>query len=69
MTGAESNRRPDMCVVLQWPLCLSLLEDRKVDILPIVTHRFGFSESEVAKGFDTALRSVETKAVKIIFNL
>ena len=27
--------------------------------------RFGFSEQEVAKGFDTALRSAETKAIKV----
>lgn len=56
-------------VVLQWPLCMSLLEDRKIDIVPIISHRFGFDEAEVAKGFDTALRSTETKAVKVIFNL
>ncbi|KAL3131368.1 hypothetical protein ABBQ38_007683 [Trebouxia sp. C0009 RCD-2024] len=52
-----------------WPLCISLLEDRKIDIVPMVSHRFGFDEAEVAKGFDTALRSTETKAVKVMFSL
>ena len=55
--------------VVQWPLCLSLLEDKEVDILPMVSHRFGFSGDEVAKGFDTALRAAETKSVKVVFQL
>ena len=58
----------DWCV-MQYPLCLSLLANKKVDVLPLITHRLGFSEEEVAKGFDTALRSVETKAIKVMFNL
>lgn len=54
---------------LQYPLCLSLLASKKIDVLPLVTHRLGFSEEEVARGFDTALRSAETKAIKVMFNL
>lgn len=54
---------------LQYPLCLSLLANKKIDVLPLVTHRLGFSEEEVVKGFDTALRSAETKAIKVMFNL
>lgn len=52
-----------------YPLCLSLLANKKIDVLPLVTHRLGFSEEEVVKGFDTALRSAETKAIKVMFNL
>lgn len=52
-----------------YPLCLSLLGQKKIDVTPLITHRFGFSEQEVAKGFDTALRSAETKAIKVMFNL
>jgi L-iditol 2-dehydrogenase len=52
-----------------YPLCLSLLEAKKINIEPLVTHRFGFSAEDVAKGFDTALRSAETKAIKVMFNL
>lgn len=59
----------DDTVCLQYPLCLSLLASKKVDVLPLVTHRLGFSEEEVVKGFDTALRSAETKAIKVMFNL
>lgn len=54
---------------LQYPLCLSLLANKKIDVLPLVTHRLGFTEEEVVKGFDTALRSAETKAIKVMFNL
>jgi len=52
-----------------YPLCLSLLGNKSVDVLPMITHRLGFSEEEVEKGFDIALRSVETKAIKVMFNL
>ena len=55
--------------MLQYPLCLSLLGNKSVDVLPMITHRLGFSEEEVEKGFDIALRSVETKAIKVMFNL
>lgn len=54
---------------VQYPLCLSLLANKKIDVLPLVTHRLGFTEEEVVKGFDTALRSAETKAIKVMFNL
>ena len=50
---------------MQYPLCLSLLGNKSVDVLPMITHRLGFSEEEVEKGFDIALRSVETKAIKV----
>lgn len=36
---------------------------------PLITHRFRFSEAGVADGFDTAARSAETKAIKVMFNL
>lgn len=54
---------------MQYPLCLSLLEDKIVDVLPMISHRLGFSEEDVAKGFDIAQRAAETKAVKVMFNL
>lgn len=50
---------------LQYPLCLSLLERKRVDVMPMITHRFGFSEAGVKDGFDTAARSAETKAIKV----
>ncbi len=50
---------------LQWPLCLELLQRGAVDVMPMITHRFGFSAAGVADGFDCAARSAETKAVKV----
>jgi L-iditol 2-dehydrogenase len=52
-----------------WPLCLELLQRGAVDVMPMITHRFGFSAAGVADGFDCAARSAETKAVKVMFNL
>ena len=52
---------------MQYPMCLSLLEDKKIDVLPMISHRLGFSEEDLAKGFDIALRAAETKAIKVIF--
>lgn len=52
-----------------YPLCLRLLEDRQVNVQPLITHRFRFDKAGVAGGFDTAARSAETKAIKVMFNL
>ena len=54
---------------LQYPLCLSLKADKAVNLQPLITHRLGFSEQDVAKGFDIAMRSAETKAIKVMFQL
>ncbi|KAL6270601.1 hypothetical protein ACE6H2_027512 [Prunus campanulata] len=37
-----------------WPLCLELLGSGKVDVKPLITHRFGFSQKEVEKAFETS---------------
>jgi L-iditol 2-dehydrogenase len=42
---------------------------QRVDVQPLITHRFGFSAEEVRQGFDTAMRAAETKAIKVMFNL
>ena len=54
---------------LQYPLCLKLLESSKVDVNPMITHRFGFSAKEVDAAFDTALRAATNGAIKVMFNL
>lgn len=59
----------DTKLPLQYPLCISLMETGRVDVKPLITHRFGFSESEIAAGFDCAVRSAETKAIKVMFSL
>ena len=54
--------------MVQWPLCLALLAEKKIDLMPMITHRQPFSAEGVAKGFDIASRAAETGAVKVMFN-
>ncbi len=53
--------------VLRWPALLIAILQGSAMLSPrgCCVCRFGFSEQEVAKGFDTALRSAETKAIKV----
>ena len=52
-----------------YPLCLSLLEQGAINCEPLITHRYGFSADEVAKGFDTAMNAKVTKSIKVMFHL
>ncbi|XP_054803089.1 sorbitol dehydrogenase-like isoform X2 [Prosopis cineraria] len=50
-----------------WPLCLEFLRSRKIDVRPLITHRFGFSQKEVEEAFETSARG--GNAIKVMFNL
>ncbi|XP_057950511.1 sorbitol dehydrogenase-like [Malania oleifera] len=50
-----------------WPLCLEFLRSGKIDVKPLITHRFGFSQKEVEEGFETSARG--GNAIKVMFNL
>lgn len=52
-----------------YPLCINLLHSKRVDVHPLITHRFGFNAKDVAAGFDTAARADVTNAIKVMFNL
>ncbi len=54
---------------LQYPVCIHLMKSQRVDVLPLITHRFGFDAKSLAAAFDTASRQNETKAIKVMFNL
>lgn len=56
-------------VCAQYPLALQLMASGRVDVLPLITHRFGFSAEEVRQGFDTAARAAQTKAIKVMFDM
>lgn len=53
----------------QYPLALHLMATKRVDVLPLITHRYGFSADDVRQGFDTAAHAAETGAIKVMFNL
>ncbi|KAJ4825672.1 hypothetical protein Tsubulata_051392 [Turnera subulata] len=50
-----------------WPLCIEFLGTGKIDIKPLITHRFGFSQEEVEEAFETSARG--GNAIKVMFNL
>ncbi|KAJ8771468.1 hypothetical protein K2173_026645 [Erythroxylum novogranatense] len=50
-----------------WPLCLELLSSGKIDVKPLITHRFGFNQNEVEEAFETSARG--GNAIKVMFNL
>ncbi|KAI4351816.1 hypothetical protein L6164_006129 [Bauhinia variegata] len=50
-----------------WPLCIELLRTGKIDIKPLITHRFGFSQKELEQAFETSAQG--GNAIKIMFNL
>ncbi len=58
----------DCKLCLQYPLCISLLEEGKIQTEPLITHRLGFSEAEVLKGFQIALNAATTGAIKVMFS-
>ena len=52
-----------------YPICLSLLSRGKIDVKPLITHRFSFDESGVAEGFTAARDAGTSGAIKVMFNL
>ncbi|KHG27120.1 L-idonate 5-dehydrogenase [Gossypium arboreum] len=50
-----------------WPLCIELLRSGKIDVKPLITHRFGFSQKEVEEAFETSARGGD--AIKGMLNL
>lgn len=50
-----------------WPLCIEFLKAGKIDVKPLITHRFGFSQQEVEDAFETSARG--GTAIKVMFNL
>ena len=74
MQAACSSRTPCRLTALraappQYPLCLSLLASGRVDVRPLVTHRFPFSAEGIAAGFGTAATAAASGAIKVMFNL
>ena len=47
-----------------YPLCISLMSSKRLDVKPLITHRFGWSASQLLAGFDAAASG---KAIKVMF--
>ncbi|KAK2985074.1 hypothetical protein RJ640_022952 [Escallonia rubra] len=50
-----------------WPLCIELLRTGKLDVKPLITHRFSFNQEDVEEAFETSARG--GTAIKVMFNL
>ncbi|ONK80404.1 uncharacterized protein A4U43_C01F17300 [Asparagus officinalis] len=50
-----------------WPLCLEFLRTGKIDVKPLITHRYGFSQKEVEEAFEMSASG--STAIKVMFNL
>ncbi|XP_057471071.1 sorbitol dehydrogenase-like [Actinidia eriantha] len=50
-----------------WPLCIDFITSGKIDVKPLITHRFGFSQKEIEEAFATSARG--GSAIKVMFNL
>ena len=49
-------------------MCLRLLEEGKIQRGPLITHRLGFSEPDILKGFELAADRVKSGAIKVMFS-
>ncbi|KAB5532416.1 hypothetical protein DKX38_019086 [Salix brachista] len=50
-----------------WPLCIEFLKTGKIDVKPLITHRFRFSQEEVEQAFETSAGG--GSAIKVMFSL
>ncbi|XP_022006657.1 L-idonate 5-dehydrogenase isoform X2 [Helianthus annuus] len=50
-----------------WPLCIELLRTGKIDVKPLITHRYKFTQEDVEKAFETSAKG--GSAIKVMFNL
>lgn len=68
---SASAREVDIIGVFRYlntyPLCIDLIKSKKVDVMSLITHRFGFNQEDVIKAFD--ISSKGGSAIKVMFNL
>lgn len=47
-----------------------MLEEGRIDVKPMITHHYGFSNiDEVLAGFECAANASKTKSIKVMFHL
>ncbi|KAH7300418.1 hypothetical protein KP509_24G061700 [Ceratopteris richardii] len=50
-----------------YPLCLDLLQSRKVDVRPLITHRYRLTEDDMKEAFQTTAMAGD--AIKVMFTI
>ncbi|KAJ8531309.1 hypothetical protein K7X08_026743 [Anisodus acutangulus] len=50
-----------------WPLCIEFLRTGKIDVKPLITHRYKFTQEVMEEAFETS--SHGGNAIKVMFNL
>ena len=61
---------PSVMFLVQYPLAIEMLQEGRIDVKPMITHRFGFTgRDDVIAGFECAADAAKTKAIKVMFNL
>lgn len=50
-----------------YPLCIDLLSSGRIDVKPLITHRFAFNQKDVVDAFETSAKG--GSAIKVMFNL
>lgn len=50
-----------------YPLCLDMLSSGRINVKPLITHRYGFNQKDVVDAFETSAKG--GSAIKVMFNL
>ena len=58
-----------MSLLLQYPLCMEWLSSGRIDLDPLITHRFPFNQQSIIDGFECAANANQTKCIKAMFEL
>nr|GMC94417.1 L-idonate 5-dehydrogenase [Ipomoea batatas] len=68
---AASAREVDIVGIFRyrntWPLCIEFLRSGKIDVKPLITHRFNFTQEELEQAFETSAGG--GNAIKVMFHL
>jgi L-iditol 2-dehydrogenase len=50
-----------------YQLCIDMISSGRIDVKPLITHRFGFSQKDVEDAFETSAKG--GSAIKVMFNI
>lgn len=68
---ASAAREVDVLAIFRYcntyPVCIDLLQSRKVDVRPLITHRYGLTQEDVQAAFKTTAMAGD--AIKVMFTI